>query len=69
MAVHYLPVLFHTPFKTVVRVALPFLLVSGLDHHGKKKDGDSSDGDFPENPGKSQNGEIHIACALHRYPP
>ena len=68
MAVHCLSDLFHTLFKAVVRVDLSFLPVSGLDHHDKKKDGNTSDGDFPENPGESQNGEIHIACAFDCYP-
>ena len=41
---------FYAPFKTVVRVALPLLFASGLDHHDKKKNGHTADDYLPENP-------------------
>ena len=68
MAVYSLSALLHTFFKIVVRVALPLLPVSGLDYHNQKTDGNTSDGDLPESPGKSQNGEIHFTCAFNGYP-
>ena len=50
MAVYCFSALFYAPFKTVVRVALPLLFVSGLDHHDKKKNGHTADDYLPRKP-------------------